>query len=275
VRLLVTGASGYLGAELMRREPAASGTYLTNPVPGSFRLDVREPGAVEQAVEGYDVVIHTAYVFDDAEVTGDGAIAVADACAKAGARLVHMSTDIVFGGTLGRPYTEDDEPDPAIDYGRAKLRAERAIRERVPGAAILRTSLICGDVDSPPGPQERLVKDPDITFFTDELRSPVIVTDLARAVLEIARSDFSGILHVAGADGVDRLTLAQLVTTSRGGDPRALKGAPLGERAATRPPDCRLDSTRCRELLGWAPRGVREALGGGGERGEGLEMAGV
>jgi dTDP-4-dehydrorhamnose reductase len=172
-----------------------------------------------------------------------------------------MSTDIVFSGTLGRPLTEDDEPDPAIDYGRAKLRAEVEVATRCPSAAILRTSLIVGDVDSPPGPQERLVQDPSITFFTDELRSPVVVTDLAKAVLEIARGDFAGVLHVAGADGVDRLTLAQLVTAARGGDPAALKSGLLGERAATRPADCRLDSSRCRELLAWAPRGVHEALG--------------
>jgi dTDP-4-dehydrorhamnose reductase len=260
VRLLVTGASGYLGADLMRQEPTATGTYLTNPVPGSFRLDVREPGAVEQAVARHDGVIHTPYVYADPDVTGDGATAVADASAKAGARLVHMSTDIVFSGTLGRPYTEDDEPDPAIDYGRAKLRAEQAVEERVPGAAIVRTSLICGDTDSPPGPQERLVQDPGITFFTDELRNPVIVTDLARAVLEIARGDFAGVLHVAGADGVDRLTLARLIAASRDGDPDALAGGVLAGRGLNRPPDCRLDSGRCAEVLGWAPRGVETAL---------------
>ena len=78
------------------------------------------------------------------------------------------------------------------DYGRAKYVAEREVAARCPGAAIVRTSLIVGDRDTPPGPQERLALDPSITFFTDELRNPVAVTDLARALLEIARTDFAG-----------------------------------------------------------------------------------
>ena len=99
--MIVTGASGFLGAELMRQAPDATGTYLTHPQTGSFRLDVREPYAVEQALAGFDVVIHTAYVPSDPNVTAGGAIAVADACAKHGARLVHMSTDVVFSGRSG------------------------------------------------------------------------------------------------------------------------------------------------------------------------------
>ena len=261
--MIVTGASGFLGAELMRQAPDATGTYLTHPQAGSFRLDVREPYAVEQALAGFDVVIHTAYVPSDADVTAGGAIAVADACAKHGARLVHMSTDVVFSGTLGRPLTEDDEPDPVTDYGRAKLVAEREVAARCPGAAIVRTSLIVGERDTPPGPQERLALDPSITFFTDELRNPVAVTDLARALLEIAASDFAGVLHVAGADELNRLELARLIAAARGGDPGALRGDVLAGKGLNRPADCRLDSSRCRELLGWAPRGLREVLAPG------------
>jgi dTDP-4-dehydrorhamnose reductase len=261
VSLLVTGASGYLGAELMRQAPDAAGTYLTHPQVGSFRLDVREPYAVEQALAGHDVVIHTAYVSSDAEVTAGGAIAVAHACAKHGARLVHMSTDVVFSGALGRPLTEDDEPDPVTDYGRAKLVAEQAVAERCPDAAIVRTSLIVGDLDTPPGPQERLALDPSITFFTDELRNPVVVSDLARALLEIAHGDFAGVLHVTGADEMNRLELARVIAAARGGDPSALRGDVLAGKGLNRPADCRLDSSRARDLIGWGPRGVREVLG--------------
>ena len=77
-----------------------------------MQLDVRDAEAVAQAVDGHDAVIHTAYVQEDIGVIVDGTAFVAAACAAAGARLVHVSTDVVFDGALGRPYREDDEPEP-------------------------------------------------------------------------------------------------------------------------------------------------------------------
>ena len=85
----------------------------------------------------------------------DGSHHVARAAAEVGARLVHVSTDLVFDGALGRPYTEDDEPRPVIDYGRQKLAAEEIVRAVLPGALIVRTSLIYGGAE--PSRHERLV----------------------------------------------------------------------------------------------------------------------
>jgi len=136
VRLLVTGGSGYLGRELVRQAAAAgcrvTGTSLT--AGGGLRLDVRDPAAVRDAVaaERPDVIIHTAYRQDGEGAwltTVDGTANVARAAAGAGARLLHLSTDVVFDGRLGRPYREDDRPTPVTDYGRAKARAEAAVSE--------------------------------------------------------------------------------------------------------------------------------------------------
>ena len=102
-----------------------------------------------------------------------------------------------------------------------------------------------------------------MSFFTDELRSPVLVGDLAAALLELVDlRDVSGPLHVAGADDVSRYDFARLVVGARGGDPESVHGATIASTGMTRPADCRLDSSRCAELLGWRPRGVREVLGG-------------
>ena len=263
--MLVTGGSGTLGGELLRLAPDAVGTYLNHPFDGGVRLDVRHADAVASAVDGHDVVIHTAYAQEDAQVTADGTAAVATACAAAGARLVHMSTDVVFDGTLPRPYREDDAPNPVTDYGRAKLAAERAVVERCPEALVVRTSLIYAGPPAGPAAQERgplaaAAGESDLAFFVDEFRSPVQVGDLATALLELAAGDASGVLHVAGADHVSRSEFARLVVLARGGDPDRLRSASFRDLGLDRPAQCVLDSSRARSLLTTRLRGVREVL---------------
>ena len=258
--LLITGASGYLGAELARRAPRATGTYLTVERPGARRLDVRDAAAVARIVGELHphAVIHTAYreSGDDAQaVNVDGSRNVAEAAALVGARLVHVSTDLVFDGRLGRPYSEDDEARPIMEYGRQKLAAERAVREAHPSALVVRTSLIYGGRE--PSRHELLALNSDgVTFFTDELRSPVQVGDLAEALLELAQTDVDGLLHVAGSDGVSRYEFARLVVP----DPERLESGLAAEHPSPRPLDCRLDSSRAQALLRTRLRGVREVL---------------
>ena len=95
-----------------------------------------------------------------------------------GARLIHMSTDVVFDGTKQEPYTEDDTPNPLDDYGRSKLEGERLVLEINPAALVVRTSLLVGR--ERPGRQERAVLEAalgqrDSVFFEDEWRSAVLV----------------------------------------------------------------------------------------------------
>lgn len=257
--LLVTGASGYLGSEILRRRHDAVGTYLTHPTRG-FALDVRDAAAVTNAFERERpaTVIHCAYRQDDRTTTLAGASAVARAAAAVGARLVHLSTDVVFDGEKGAPYTEDDEPSPITGYGRAKADAEREVMAAHPGPLIVRTSLLYGGPKA--GPHERLVEDPDAVFFRDEIRSPIHVGDLASALLELAPLELSGVLHVAGADSIDRLELVQLLVAARGGDPSRLKGATAAASGLLRPRNCALSSARARSLLTTQLRGARAVL---------------
>jgi dTDP-4-dehydrorhamnose reductase len=268
--LLITGSSGYLGRELARQAPDAAGTYLTAERPGAVQLDVRDGAAVARLVGELrpDAVIHTAYseAGDEAarEVNVDGSRHVAAAAAEMRARLVHVSTDLVFDGELGRPYTEDDEPRPIMEYGRQKLAGEEAVREALPAALVVRTSLIYGG--SEPSRHERAVLDAadgasGTRFFSDELRSPVQVGDLAAALLVLARSDAAGVLHVAGADGVSRHEFARHVAAAAGRDPGVLESALAAEHPDPRPRDCRLDSSRARAREGIELRGVCEVLG--------------
>jgi dTDP-4-dehydrorhamnose reductase len=225
-------------------------------------LDVRDAGQVRAAVRSLRpaAVIHTAYVQHGAtarEVIADGSAHVAAAAAAAGARLVHVSTDVVFAGDAGRPYREDDPPAPITDYGRAKAEAEARVAAADPTAAIVRTSLLYGGPGGPPGAAERAAADPDAVFYTDELRCPGQVDDVAAALVELCVLEAAGPLHVAGPDAVSRWELACLIAG------REVAGAPAPPGRAL---DCRLDTSRAAALLAARMRGVRAVYGGRGPR---------
>jgi dTDP-4-dehydrorhamnose reductase len=158
----------------------------------------------------------------------------------------------VFDGEKGAPYTEDDEPRPLTGYGRAKADAEDGVLGAHPGALVVRTSLIYGGPE--PGPQERLAADPGASFFTDEVRCPIHVADLADALVELAGGERSGLLHVAGADRLSRHEFAELL------ERRPVRAASISESGLVRPRDCSLAIDRARELLRTPLRGAREVL---------------
>ena len=107
-------------------------------------------------------VVNAAYVPRDpglTEITRDAPIAIAEWTAPRATRFVQLSTDIVFDGELGRPYTEADQPNPVNDYGRAKAAMEAAVAAADPASVLVRTSLLWGG-SGDGGPQVRLVQSP-------------------------------------------------------------------------------------------------------------------
>ena len=259
-RILVTGGAGYLGRELVHRSVRRGwdvrATWFTHePVEVGvewIRLDVRDEDAVRRAAAEADCVVHTAYRQAGPDLwttTVEGAEAVASAARTA--RLIHLSSDLVFDGVRGG-YREEDEPRPVNDYGRAKAEAERRVAEAHPKALIVRTSLLYGGAE--PGTQEQLVRSGHTDFFVDEIRSPVQVGDLAEALLELAERDDAGPLHLGGADDVSRYDFALLL----GADATRIRARGT---APERAPNVSLDSSRARRLLRTRLRGVREVLG--------------
>jgi dTDP-4-dehydrorhamnose reductase len=247
--LFVTGLGGYLGRSIAALQPGAMG------IAGRAAADVRDLAAVAAALDAAapQAVIHTAYEQDGPEarsINVDGSAVVARAARERGLRLVHVSTDVVFSGELGRPIREEDPADPVTEYGRTKADAEVAVAEAHPDAVIVRTSLIYGGAE--PSNHERIAHDASKTFYEDEIRCPVAAPDLAAALLELAaRPEIRGPLHVAGAHAVSRLEFARLVAGSH------VNGAP---RPPGRPGDLRLDCSKAQALLATRLRGVREVL---------------
>lgn len=256
MRVLVFGGTGYLGTELVRR--SAWGV-------GSADGDVRDEEAVLALIRrhGPRVVINAAYKQEGEDawsINVEGARTIARAAALTEVELIHMSTDVVFSGAKGG-YRERDEPDPLTEYGASKAEAERAVRASNRRSLIVRTSLIYGGPGYPASKHERLARDAaagtaDVTFFTDELRSPIQVGDLAAALLELAERAHEhrgSIWHVAGADGVSRCEFARLVA----GDAVCCAPVPDG---VVRPRDCTLNSSVAAALLQTRLRGCREVL---------------
>jgi dTDP-4-dehydrorhamnose reductase len=271
VDLLVVGGSGHLGQEVIRQARYGGHRVVATfhnhrPVVAGVAwrsLDIRNRDDVTDLVvaAGPDVVVNAAYRQSDWAITADGATHIALAAAAVGARLVHVSSDAVFSGAAAR-YDETYPPDPTTPYGAAKAAAETAVKGITPAAVIARTSLIIGNGGSQ---HERYVHGLAAgavtgVLFTDVVRCPVHVTDLAAALLELAASSHSGIHHVAGSDAISRYELGMLIARRDRLDQKALPAEPRDGTGVPGPLDVRLDSTNTQARLTTRLRGAHEFL---------------
>ncbi len=271
-RLLITGGSGHLGRVVAAQAVAAgwnvTATFLRAAQPIRDvrwqQLDVRDQPAVVRMLADVQphAVIHTAVIEpNDWATNADGAANVALAAQRLGTRLVHVSSDAIFSGASGL-YREDALPEPINPYGAAKAGAETAVRAILPGAAIVRTSLIIGDEAYK---HVRLVLDMltgqnSGALFTDEIRCPIHVQDLAAALLELAELDYAGVLNVAGPDALSRYELGRLIAQRWGYDPAVLRASTTVESGLRRPTDVRLDCAQAQQLLRTQLRGATSFL---------------
>lgn len=220
-RVLVTGAAGMLGSQLLLSAPdgvEAVGTDLRSAPAGHPPIahpgvDLSAATRVEELLRSLAPlagVIHgAAYTAvdkaEEEEERAELANAVvprvlAEACARNGIALVHVSTDFVFDGTKRVPYTVEDGPHPLSAYGRTKLHGEEHVRAAHPrGSAIVRTQWLYGPRGRHfPGTILALAEQkPELRVVHDQIGSPTSTLELAPALWDVLAARATGLFHAA------------------------------------------------------------------------------
>ncbi|UGU00452.1 MULTISPECIES: dTDP-4-dehydrorhamnose reductase [Mycobacterium] len=266
-RIVIAGAGGQLGGYLSSLAADQGREVLAH---SSSQWDITDPAAAERIVQRGDVVINcAAYTdVDGAETDEAGAFAVneagpghiARACARAGARLIHVSTDYVFNGDFGgaapRPYEPSDQTAPQGVYARSKAAGEQTVLAALPEAVVVRTAWVYtgGAGKDFVAVMRRLAAgDGPVDVVDDQIGSPTYVGDLAAALLQIVDDRVPGpILHAANEGAVSRFEQARAVFEECGADPARVR--PVGTDRFPRP----------------APRPAYSALSGGQSAAAGL-----
>jgi dTDP-4-dehydrorhamnose reductase len=273
MRLLITGASGLLGAYLLRAVENRRDLVARGGPGGGERfgivlrpLDLTDSTAVADAfrADRPDVVLHAAALARVADcvrdperaarINAEATAILAGLAAEAGTRFVLVSTDLVFDGE-NAPYTEADSPRPLSVYGRTKRAAEEAALA-VPRSAVVRVSLLYGpSLHGRPSFFDELAAalraGRPITLFRDEWRTALDLITAAQALLAVARSNVTGVLHLGGPERVSRLEMGLRLAKFLQADPSPIVAA---DRAAVpsaepRPRDVSLDSSRWRSAF--------------------------
>jgi len=207
MKILVTGAGGQLGRAL----PAALAPHEVVAL-GRAELDVTDATAVREAIARHrpDALVNAAAynLVDQAESDPDAALALnteapgilARAAQAAGALIVHVSSDYVFDGELGRPYREDDAPNPLSAYGRSKLGGEETVRAGCPRHYLVRTAWVyAAEGRNFPLTMLELAKRGPLRVVDDQTGSPTYAPHLADAIAWLLGSGAPfGLYHLAG-----------------------------------------------------------------------------
>jgi dTDP-4-dehydrorhamnose reductase len=220
-RLLITGASGLLGANLVlaaTEEYEVIALYYRHAIElagvQSISADLSQPGIAKELFDRYkpDWVIHSAAdtSIDELEsnpkrafrMNRDMAANVAEAAQEIEAKMVHISTDAVFDGRDG-PYREGDPTEPVNVYGKSKLAGEQAVQAICPEALILRTNIFGWNAQSKSSLAEwflnNLMQGIPCKGFDDVYFNPLLVNHLWVIINCLIKSDLWGVFHV-GSD---------------------------------------------------------------------------
>jgi dTDP-4-dehydrorhamnose reductase len=234
-RAVVFGAAGQLGVELVRELKERGYSVLAWD---RASVDITDPAAVERALAGSDVqVVFNAAAYNQVDVAEKepqsaymvNALAVRNlalGCRQEDAQLVHFSTDYVFDGTAGRPYTEDDMPRPLGAYAVSKLAGELYARAYLDRALVVRTSGVFG-----PGGLAtargnfvevmlRMAARPNpIRVVEDHCASPTYAPALASRTIDLVERKCSGIYHIGGGQPISWFEFARLIFEAAGLSP--------------------------------------------------------
>ncbi len=290
-RVLITGANGLLGQELvstMSRHPNYDVLATArDPLPrfeggscGYAPLDITDQEQVARIFEDFtpDVVINCAAMtqVDDCErdrdacwrVNADAVDFIAKQCSTLGARLIQVSTDFIFDGEDG-PYVESARPRPVNFYGKSKQAGENAARGAgIEKWAVARTVLVYGTGAGLARSNialwviNELSQGRAINVVTDQWRTPTYAPDLADGIERIVRYDKSGVYHLSGREFLSVYDFAHIVAETFDLDSSLIHPTDSTRftQPAVRPPRTGFIILKAETELGYRPRPVRRAL---------------
>lgn len=205
MKIIVTGSKGQLGIELLKILPAKHEVFgfdldvdITDAqkVTSTFteiKPDVIIHGAAMTDVDGCETNPDQAYL-----VNSEGPKNVATAARDAGAAMVYVSTDFVFDGKKGKPYTEFDAPNPLSVYGKSKLAGEEHVKVLLDKYWITRTSWLFGQGKNFVQTILKLAKErDDLSIVDDQVGCPTYALDLARKIAELIETEAYGLYHIS------------------------------------------------------------------------------
>ena len=229
-RVLVFGGMGQVGQALVRQAGEGAAVAL-----GREHADLTNTAAVEAVLDEYGpAVVVNAAAFQPVdlceselrqafEVNSLAPGLLAAGCERRGIRLIHLSTDYVFGGAKQTPYSESDCPDPLSVYARSKLAGEHVVLTASPRHCVVRTSSVYGRPLPGRGTAPfvdrmlaRAMDDEPTRVVDNQVVSPTYAEDLGAALWTLAESDRAGLFHMAGATPASWYEVAERVFSFAG-----------------------------------------------------------
>ena len=283
MKFLVTGSTGLVGSQVVKDLSQqnydvfscyhdAKAEYGT-PV----QVDLTNPEKITQTIQDTkpDAVIHLAAMTNVDLCETEKELAhllnakateiLAKEAAKQEAFFVYVSTDYVFDGKQGMK-KENDPPNPLGFYGKSKLDGELALNNLASDWVIARTSTPFGihptKKSFPLWIKENLESKKEIPVLIDQFTSPTYIPNLSRMLIEIAKRQIAGIIHLAGATRISRYELAELVAEKLNLDKKLLKPVSIREMIwkAKRPQDSSLDVSTANSILNEKPQEIHQSL---------------
>jgi dTDP-4-dehydrorhamnose reductase len=296
-RVLITGANGLLGQELVSRmsslpvyDVLATGLdarpRFTGASCGYTRLDITDAEAVQRLFQDFtpDVVVNCAAMtkVDACEeareacwrINSDAVETLARSSRQHGSRLIQVSTDFVFDGREG-PYAESARPNPVNYYGRSKQASENAARlAGVDNWAVARTVLVFGTSENASRSNialwviNELSQGREIRVVTDQFRTPTYAPDLADGIERMIRYGKSGLYHLSGREYLSVFDFARLIAQTFDLDESLVlpTDSTSFTQPAARPPKTGFIVLKAETELGYRPRSLTAALAHLGKR---------
>ncbi len=289
IRIFLTGASGFLGYNLMRAMSPNYTFYASEhrtevPLPADrkIRLNLMDMArSYHEMVEfqrnaNIHVMLHSAAMAqpDEREKNPDRAVAVnleatkllCDISRETGSTFVFTSTDLVYEKGEG-PHKESDAA-PELLYARLKYEAEDYILRNHPDAVVFRCALLFGpdnghEVSMIRRMKNRIENGEQLTLFTDQFRTPLWAPDIAKAVEALTEKKVSHeIINLGGPERLNRYEFGLRTAHAFGWDNSSIVPVKMADltHLAKRGNDCSLDCSRAVELLEWHPSPIDECL---------------